>query len=190
MSAPIPTVEPTVLVAGDTWQWDREAADFPPSEGWSLTYVFNDQGEQRFTITSAAAGTVHRVTRATTDTDDVIPGTYEWVCFAKKTGERRQIASGRVQIKPNFEGIRPFDTRTDARVILDGLMALKKQHAGGQAMVQEYTIAGRSMKFRTGDDLLKEINYWRVEVAREERAAKIKAGLQSGRHIGVRFGRV
>lgn len=182
-------IEPMTVAAGDTWQWDREHADYLPSGGWSLTYVFTNAG-QRFALNSTTNGNAHRITVAITDGDEKIPGVYEWVCFAKKTGERHQIASGRMTVTPNLEGDRPFDTRSDARKILASLMALQAQVANGSGLVQEYTISGRTMRFRTVDDLVKQLNYWRVQVANEDRAAKIAAGLDDGRRIGVRMQRV
>ena len=58
----VPTGEPTELVAGDTWTWDRSLADYPAAGGWTLTYVFVNR-EQRFTIDSTAVGGVHRMTK-------------------------------------------------------------------------------------------------------------------------------
>jgi hypothetical protein len=189
MSVPIPGVEPTVLVAGDTWQWDRDESDYLPADGWSLTYAFTN-ADQRFSLTSAPVGNAHRITVAITDSDDKIPGIYDWACFAKKTGERQQIGSGRIQIKPNLEGVRPFDTRSDARKILDGLMALHVQYAEGRGLVQEYTIAGRTMRFRDAAGLIQQLDYWKRQVAAEETSARLAAGMDSGRHIGIRFQRV
>lgn len=34
MAAEIPTCEPKVLVAGDSWAWDRYLSDYPASAGW------------------------------------------------------------------------------------------------------------------------------------------------------------
>lgn len=189
MSIPIPGVEPSVLVAGDLWQWDRETSDYLPADGWSLTYAFAN-ADQRFAVTSSPVGTAHRITVAITDSDEKIPGIYDWACFAKKTGERKQIASGRLEIKPNLEGARPFDLRSDARKILDGLMALHVQYAAGRGLVQEYTIAGRTMKFRDAAGLIQQLDYWKRQVANEEMAARLAAGVDSGRHIGIRFQRV
>ena len=35
-----PQPEPTEIRAGDTLQWERASDDYPPAEGYSLSYVF------------------------------------------------------------------------------------------------------------------------------------------------------
>ena len=43
------------------------------------------------------------------------------------------------------------------------------------------------MRFATRGEWIAEMDYWRREVAREQRAEKIAAGLDGGRKVYVRF---
>lgn len=185
----VPTIEPKSLVAGDTWQWDREAPDHLPADGWALTYVFVN-ADHRFSVTSAPSGSLHRITIAAADSDEKIPGIYDWAAFAKKAAERYQVATGRLKITPNLEGDRPFDLRTDARKRLDALVAVELQSlTDSRWMTKSYTIRDRSYTFRDSKDLRDAIKDARDEVRREELAAAHAAGTFN-RRIGVRLQRV
>ena len=58
----------------------------------------------------------------------------------------------------------------------------------GQGHVAEYDIAGRRMKFRNAAEIWQQIEKLKREVAAEDRAARIAAGLPSRRRVLVRFG--
>lgn len=181
------TAEPSSLVAGDTWTWRRSLEDYSAADGWSLVYVFAN-ATQRFTFTAAADGADHVVTVAASDSDDKIPGRYSWVAFAKKAGERHTVGFGECTITPNLEGARPYDSRTHARKVLDAIEALLEGKAGSD--VEEYEIAGRSLKKIPVAELLTWRDSYRAEVASEERAAKIASGVgDRSIPIRVRFGR-
>ena len=40
MAFTIPTTEPESLIAGISWQWQKDLQDFKPDDGWVLTYSF------------------------------------------------------------------------------------------------------------------------------------------------------
>lgn len=189
MTAAVPTTEPKSLVAGDTWQWDRESSDYLPADGWALTYVFAN-GDHRFSVTSSPSGTLHRITIAAADSDEKIPGDYDWACFAKKASERYQIATGRLKITPNLEGVRPFDLRSPARQRYEALVAVELQSlTDARWMTKAYTIRDRSVTFRDIKELREAIKDARDELRREELTAAHAAGTLN-RRIGVRLQRV
>ena len=79
-----------------------------------------------------------------------------------------------------------FDSRTSARKTLDLLDAAMVEH-GANAWTQEYEIAGRRMKYRSPAEFDTWRNRLKAEVAREEAAARIAAGLGGRSKIYVRF---
>lgn len=169
----VPTTEPTELVAGDTWAWDRDLADYPVSGGWSLTYVFVN-AEQRFTIDSTTSGSLHRMSMTAAISSAKIPGTYTWTLFAKKAGERYRVGSGETVVVPNYEGDRPFDTRSHARKTLEAIQAVIE----GRATLdqQAYTINGRSITRMPVTDLLRFRDVYKAEVSREQAAERLRQG--------------
>lgn len=183
MSADIPTVEPAELVAGDTWKWKRSLADYSAADGWSLRYVFTGAAvEQRFTFDSAADGADHLVSRATTDTDDIVPGVYQWAAFVRNGSERYQVATGTVTVKPNLEGTRPFDVRTHAQKMVEAIEAALEAFKLGR---KRYTIGDRSYEASDVDELRAMRAHYRREVAD---AASIANGGTSGPLGRIRFG--
>ena len=56
-----------------------------------------------------------------------------------------------------------------------------------QSAFMEYEIAGRRMKFNTKAEWILEIDYWKRQVAAEERAASINAGKPPANKLLVRL---
>jgi hypothetical protein len=54
---------------------------------------------------------------------------------------------------------------------------------------KSYTILGRSMTFNTPAEIIQVINYWALQVKREERAAGLAAGISHQGKVYVRLGR-
>ena len=63
MSHPIPSAVPSSVRAGDTVTWRRSLADYPASDGWTLSYVLLSPAAQ-ITIAATADGSAHLVSVA------------------------------------------------------------------------------------------------------------------------------
>jgi len=186
--ATIPTKEPASVTAGDTLVWIKSLVDYAASAGWTLKYrLINTTA--KIDIIAAAAGADHSVTVTAATSAAYVAGWYDWQAFVEKGAERYTIGSGRMQILPNLAGVAAagFDDRSQARKVLELLMAAYESAVTSRAFVQEYQISGRQMKFSNKADWLLEINFWQAQVAQEERAARINAGLGAGNKLLVRF---
>lgn len=180
----IPTTEPAVAVAGTTWQWTRDLADYPAGT-WELTYHFVNR-HHRFQATAAADGTVHAIT-VDKDTTAIQDGDYEWRAYVDNGTERHEVAAGRLTVRPDFakQGA-GYDTRSHAEIVLEAIEAVIARRATKDQM--GYTLAdGRRLDRTPIADLLALRGRYKAEVAREREAARIKAGLGSGRIIKTRF---
>src|SRR5689334_19426317 len=101
MTRTIPCGVPARLVAGDTWEWTLELADYPVSEGWALAYVFvaltdatQDPLESDPTwITDD--GQQWTVSIPTTSTG-LKEGTYRWRAMVSLAGKRFTAREGLV----------------------------------------------------------------------------------------------
>lgn len=185
MTAPIPTTEPTAVVAGDTLTWQRSLADYPAST-WTLKYrLINSAG--KFDITAAASGTDHLITVSSTTSATYTAGNYTWTAWVEKTGERVTIGAGTITVKPNIAALTTLDARTDAAKIVDQLMTAYKEYTASNGHVAEYEINGRRMKYRSSAEILEQINFWKAQLAAEKRAERINAGLNGGGKVLVRF---
>lgn len=183
MSAPIPTTEPASLNAGDTARWLKSLASYPASAGWVLTYTLVNAA-QRITFNATAQGDDHLVNAPTATTAAWAPGVYEWRATVSMAGDVFTVASGRITIAPAFGSA--VDTRSNARKALEAVEAYMANPANLTAA--QYEIAGRSLQRHSMADLIKYASHLRMQVAREDEAARLASGLPSSRRIYVRFG--
>ena len=185
MATTTPTTEPASVTAGDTITWQKSLADFPAGT-YTLKYrLLNAAG--KIDITATASGTDYLVSVSSTTSATYTAGDYDYLAWVEKSGERYSVGSGRITVLPNLAALNTYDGRSDARQIYELLVAAYKTATTSRAYVAEYEIAGRRMKFNGKADWLTEINYWKAQVAAEDRAAKIAAGMGGGSRVLVRF---
>lgn len=182
----IPSTEPAIIVAGDTIAWSRTLTDYPASAGWVLAYrLINSAG--KIDITASASGDDHAISVAAATTANWTAGSYTWQATVTKTTQRYTIGSGTLTIKPNLAAqAGGFDARSAAQKALDDTRAALATWISSNGHVQEYEIAGRRMKYASLADIQGRIRLLEREVAREQSAEKIAAGLGAGRRVLVR----
>lgn len=185
---PVNTSEPLIIIAGDTVSWQKTIPDYPASQGWTLHYrLINAAG--KIDITGSASGDDHVINIPAATSAPYVAGKYDWQSYVTNVaGDRYTIALGNMEVKANWAlQAGGLDVRSNARQILDYLETAWIAAAAKRAYVFEYKVAGRQMRFATRGEWIAEMDYWRREVAREMRAEKIAAGLDSGRKVYVRF---
>ncbi len=184
----IPDTEPAAVTAGDTLTWQKSLPDYPASQGWALSYVLlNAAG--KISISSSASGDDHLVNVSAAASAAYAPGSYAWTSFASKSGQRFTVGSGRITIAPDLASATTYDGRSNARKALEALESAYIDYlSNGQGHVAEYEIAGRRMKFRNAAEIWQQIEKLKREVAAEDRAARLAAGLPARRRVLVRFG--
>ena len=184
----IVTTEPTTVTAGDTVAWTKTIADYPASAGWSLSYTLIN-ALAKITINASAAGDDHAVSVDAATSTGWAAGDYNWQSTVSKGAERHTVGSGRITVGKSFAAQTPLDTRSTARAMLEALEACYLAYLeNGQGHVAEYNVAGRTMKFRNAAEIWQQIEKLKREVAAEDRAARLAAGLPSRRRVLVRFG--
>ena len=181
------------LVVGDGWDWQTSVDGYPATDGWTLKYrIIPPVAGTPITLTAVTAsdGTSYRVTVAPATTAAYIAGDYSWYAWVEKSGARVTIDDGLVTIKGDPNVITTFDARTDARKVLDQLMAAYQSFTSSNGTIKEYSIGSRRMVYQTSTDILKDIDYWKNQVANEDALEKMRDGLGNPRNIGIRFSRV
>ena len=186
MSAPTIYDIPASAMAGDTLSWRKALPDYPASI-WTLTYsLLNADG--KITIIGTADGDEHVLSAAAATTADWDAGVYQWVATVSDGTDRHTVGSGSITIKADLVAqLAGYDARTTARKALDDLRAALATWISTKGHVQTYTIDGVQMSFASAADLKARISILEKEVAREEAAERIAAGLGSGRRVLVRF---
>ena len=184
--ATIPTSVPATVRAGDTVDWTISAPDYPASAGWVMSWrLINAAG--KIDIDSTAFGDNHAVSVAASTTAGWSAGVYDWVQKAIKGTERRTVAVGTTEVLPDLAAQSSgFDTRTTAKKLLAAVESALLSRASRTDL--EYEIAGRRLKSMSHGELLAARDKLQREVASEDKAARVAAGLPAGNRVLVRFG--
>jgi hypothetical protein len=188
MAAPIPTIEPAELIAGDTLTWRRDdLTDYPATAGWVLAYKFvNAAGS--ISITASASGAGHLVTVPASISAAYVPGDYGWVATVTRGTERFTVDQGRSTVRPDMAAAAALDTRSAARRALEAADTALANF-GAKAYLSEFEIAGRRQKFHTPSEFMAWRSKLQAEVAREAAADRLRKGLAPRNKLLVRFTR-
>lgn len=184
MAAPIPTTEPTTLLAGDTAAWQITLADYLATDGWALAYTLINS-TTKITFSSTAAGSAHAVNVPATTTATWVAGSYAWRCQSIKGAEAYTVASGTMQVQGAFSAD-TLDARSHAKKTLDAVEAYLENPQNITAA--SYEIAGRKLQRLSIPDLLTLRDRYRAELATEAARARIARGLPNPGRVMVRFG--
>jgi len=181
------------LIAGDTLDFLDSVPEYPPADGWTLKYRlvprFTTPTQAPITLTAITEGSDYRVQEAAGVTAGWAPGAYTWSRWVEKAGPIRQsLGNGQILIETDpAAATQGYDGRSHARKMLDTINAAMEAFSLG---VKQYTIGSRSMTKQDIPELLTLRDRYRAEVANEEAAAKVAAGLPNPRNVGIRFNRV
>lgn len=177
------------ITAGDSLNFVTQLPDYPASDGWVLTYTLvpRSAGASRILLSSQAEGDDHRLQASSITTAGWVAGQYSWVASVARGSERYTLAQGAVEVLPDPASASVLDTRSQARVALDNINAYLANASNLTAA--KYSIAGRSLDRHPMSELLRLKSHFQVEVAREDAAARVAAGLPDNRRVYVRFGR-
>jgi hypothetical protein len=179
------TTEPIRVTAGDTVSWEKSLSDYPANSGWVLTYTLIN-ATTKISITATASGAAHLVNVAAATTAAWAAGAYRWASYATKGAERYTVQTGDITIAPNWAAASTADTRSSAKKALEAVN-LALESYGAKAYLQSYDIAGRKQQFASPGDFLAFRSKLMAEVAREDNATRLAAGLAPKNQLSVRF---
>jgi hypothetical protein len=170
LSAPIPSVEPSIIAAGDTLKFTKSFNDYPVRDGWALSYSLTALNRQRIDI---AAGT------NTTPPGDFLvyvpsattlgwqSGVYLMVGWVTLAADRYEIYRKQVEIEADAASADAVDGRSWAQKALEKVETmLLDQSSRGEI---SYSINGRSMTFANHSELREHRDALRSEIAQSKR---------------------
>jgi hypothetical protein len=175
------------ITVGDTLDFSTDVINYPPSAGWTLKFrLVPKVTGTAIDITSAPSNDQHRVQVGPTVTATWAAGDYSWTSWVEKAGARYVTESGLVTLLPNPASSNVYaDPRSFAVKLLEQIEAALASR-GNKAQLK-YSIGDRSVEYSTFEELLKARSRLQREVAGEENAARLAAGLPSKNRILVRF---
>jgi hypothetical protein len=172
----IPVGVPATLNAGDTWQWTVSPADFPPGQGFTLTYQLTGKTAVNFVAAPNVALGLYSVAVPVSVTAIVAPGAYRWVLRASDTSVPAIVTtadSGHLVVNADPNVTINTDTSSHAQKMLVLIeQELQARVPGTGAAHVSYSIEGRSMSKMTLDELYKLRGRYRGEVARQANGGK------------------
>jgi len=179
------TTEPSRVTAGDSISWLKSLPDYPADASWVLAYTFINSAS-KISLTATASGADHLVTVTAAASALWVAGTYTWQATATKTTQRYTVDSGSLVVAPNLAAQTTFDSRTSARKALDAVNLLLETY-GSKAYMHSYEINGRKQQFQSPGDFMAFRSMLEAEVAKEDNATRLAAGLTPRNQVFVRF---
>ena len=173
MTYQLPSSEPALLRAGDTWEWTRQFGDFPVSEGWTLSYAI--QGVQAITWDAAWVtndGSTFTVSIPKSATG-VTSGRYAWAAFVTGTdGKRYTAEEGAFWVEPDLATVTTGSQQAHAEKMVAAIQTELENRinptsvSAGRGTVEKYTVHGRSIEILPTPELRALLGYYRSELAR------------------------
>lgn len=178
---------PEEFTLGDTIKFTKSLADFPYSDGWTLTYYFvkKDGTANIFNVVAEQSGTSedYLVTIASDDTSSLAAGFYSWRARITKATETSTIEEGSVTLNPDYS--EAVDTRSDAAQIL---AAIDAALAGAASITQKrYKIRDREIERYDPGQLQTLRTYYAAIVKAEQTAELLAQGLPNPNKIRTRL---
>jgi hypothetical protein len=185
----LPLYEPEQIAIGETAEWRKVLPDFPPADGWTLTYYVRGAGHG-FDQEATTDGEGYRITVPGTATSPMSAGRYFFEARVSKGAEEHEVARGEMTAVVSIKGMAvtaTLDDRSRAQRILDAIDAM----ALGKATLdqQSYQIGTRQLSRIPITELLALRTQYAQIVARERRAARRRTGAPFLKTIYVRFER-
>jgi hypothetical protein len=186
---------PDLIYAGDTVVFDvpsfKDAIGTNIDSGtFTLTwYARTNTASEGATIVGTASGSGWRVTVSSATTAAFDAGLWTWQAIATYSSTQYTAGRGQFTVKASavYTGTPgAFDDRSRAEIDLSYVdAAIRTLSQGG--MVQEYSIAGRSLRRYKMTELLELRSTLQNEVAMERRRERIRQGLGNPGLAKVRF---
>jgi hypothetical protein len=185
----IPTGEPTTLVRGDSAKWIVIDAEYPPADGWTMTYYLVSKTVTRVTWNGSAdnGDGTWLVTLSKADTRELLAGIWNWQRVATKGSEQVTRGAGTLTVSAGFASAggtaSPFvDGRSFERQALDELEAVLIERLRVGQVSMSYN--GRSVSWSSAAEMYQLRAELKTAVDAQELAQN--AGL--GRQIRIRYG--
>lgn len=191
MAPQVPAIEPLEFPAGDTVQWRIERSDYPPADGWQLTYAFRgERGDGALDLFGIPDSQGYLVTITATESQDLAPGIYVWEAYMTQLGMRHRVGRGATKVTPNLASTNfSADLRSDAKKAFDNAMAAWQQVKLGKSV----SLNGRLYTQHNIEDLILYVdrckNDWYLEQQAQVAEGSEHPAGGDPRNIYVRFSR-
>lgn len=154
------TVPPTTIMAGDSVAFSWSYADYPASDGWTLTYAL--AGRSTLAVTSTPNLDAHDIALTSAQTSALLAGAYTWKLRVSNGTTTTTVGTGRCDVQADVATAQTGDFAAWAETTLAMLEA--SIQGDMTDAVQQYTIGDRQITKIPMADRLKLRNQLRAEV--------------------------
>jgi len=170
---------PDTITNGTYVAYTKAFADYPANAGWSM--ALHIAGKSKLSKNAVTSGASFVVTLATSDTDDLEPGQYQWVERVTNGAEVYDAACGQLIVKPNLATAAPGALQTWEEKTLAVVEAALSGSLTSD--IETYQIHGRSVSRMSRSELLRIRNALKVSIQRQRNGGRI------GQNFRTRFTR-
>lgn len=157
-----PTYTPSSLIAGITWHWTRDLADYP-ADTWTLTYYLRSStGAALITIAGTADGTTHKL--LVTSTGSYTAGVYTYQAVVTDGDYTYLVEEGEIEVVAGLASS-TADPRSHARKMVDAIRAVIEGRASSDILM--YSIGGMQIQQMSPKQLQEWLNFYEARLARE-----------------------
>lgn len=169
-----PTIEPTIIRAGQYYTWQKTLADYSAPD-WTLKYTISGSAGGSLAAKSATgSGTTHTFVLTAAETAALSKGIFKLFGWVENGSTKIPISTTTLQVLANLFTAVTADQRTDNQIILDAIIAVIKGRAT-KAHV-EIAIAGRNIMLLSPAELYKWQKFYEYEVQKELDAEQVANG--------------
>jgi hypothetical protein len=180
---------PSTLRAGDSWSMTAAPAAYPGPD-WALSVLLvNAAAATPLDAVWSEEDEIHTVTVTPAESVLFTAGRYSWYLVATNDtdGLRATLEEGVVDVLPDPVTATPVNAPSHAYRMLAAIEALLESRAtAGDVDIVRAAFRDRQMEYDMAG-LLKLRSQYAALVAQEQDAARIAAGLGSGRFVQTRF---
>jgi hypothetical protein len=172
IAANVPTIEPEVARAGDTWKWTQVLADYPAVA--KAGYCRTASAALSVLLDAdvvVASGVVDYAVASRRTRPRLLPGTYRWAAFVTKAGERYTADEGVLVVERNLSTAAAGDALSHAEKALPIIEAALAGRL--TADVEEYMINGKQVRKIGVPELKKLRKQYRNEIWRQRNGNKL-----------------
>lgn len=170
MAFEVPQYPPSEVRIGTSWFWNVSYADAPASAGWELNLYFRGPSDLTIVWASAAiaaSGDEFQVRITPTLAADLTTaGTYRLIATVTLSGEVHEVEDRHLLVLP--ASATAVNAKSHNRQVLEAIQAALLTGVATSPDAQRVTIAGRTIEYRSTDDLLKLEATYLARVAIEE----------------------
>jgi len=190
----IPTIEPTIVMAGTDWHWTIELPDYPASEGWTLTYYLRGPSILNIVATRVGTTNVYDVKALASATQALLPGRYSWQAIVAGVSSETHVARpipddstdpetlGELTVLQNIATAIAGDYQSHAEKTLTAIETEIYNRVNSLKSIEAYAVAGRQISKIPFKDLIRMRSAYQAMVRRERNPGTI------GTDIAVTFG--